>query len=86
MPWLRVFIDFTRITTFEELLKDCKHRYLLNLVLISMTTHTTRRHFLKLCSEYGVDEDAGKYRNKYFFSSWQEKRKYYDTPGLEYFY
>ena len=41
--------------------------------------------FLKLCSEYGVDSDVGRYRNKYFFSSWQEIRKYYDTPGLEYF-
>ena len=28
--------------------------------------------FLKLCSEYGVDSDVGKYRNKYFFSSWQQ--------------
>ena len=26
-----------------------------------------------------------KYKNQYFFSSWQSKRKYYDTPGLEYF-
>ena len=45
MLWLRVFIDFTHITIFEELLKDCKHRYPFNPVSINTTTHTTRRLF-----------------------------------------